>query len=73
MWLLKVVPATRKDKRYKAVFCKCEDKDACKGSNHKEVSFGDPNATTYTDGASEAKKKSYLARHSKSPGDDWQD
>lgn len=33
--------------------------------NKKRVNFGDPNATTYFDGADETKRKSYMARHSK--------
>ena len=70
-WLLSVKPAERKDKRYTATFCLCEKKNECNGENHKQTSFGDPTATTYVDSASEEKKKSYLARHSKSPGQDW--
>lgn len=73
MWLLSVKPSSRKDKRYTATFCLCEKKNQCEGSNHKQTSFGDPTATTYADGASEEKKKAYLARHSKSPGQDWSD
>jgi len=73
MFLLSVKPSTAKDKRYTATFCKCEKKDQCKGSNHKTVHFGQDTATTYVDGAPEAKKKSYLARHSKSPGENWND
>jgi hypothetical protein len=71
MWLLSVKPSSRKDKRYTATFCLCEKKNACRGENHKQTSFGDPTATTYTDGATAEKKKAYLARHSKSPGQDW--
>lgn len=71
MWLLSVKPSTAKGKRYTATFCLCKEKNACKGENHKQTSFGDPTATTYVDSASEEKKKSYLARHSKSPGEDW--
>ncbi len=71
MWLLSVKPSTAKNKRYTATFCKCKVKNECKGGNHDTTHFGDPNATTYVDGASEEKKKSYLARHSKSPGEDW--
>ena len=63
MWLLSVKPAERKDKRYKATFCKCKIKNECKGSNHKTTSFGDPNGTTYIDGASEQTKDAYIARH----------
>lgn len=71
MWLLSVKPSDREDKRYEAKICMCEKKMACKGTNTKKVHFGQPDAETYVDGASEQKKKSYLARHSKSPGEDW--
>ena len=73
MWLISIKPSTAKDKRYTAKFCKCKVKNECKGSAHKTVHFGQDTATTYVDGASEAKKKSYIARHSKSPGEDWSD
>ena len=71
MFLLSVKPSTREDKRYMATYCLCRIKNSCRGSNHKVINFGQPGATTYVDGADEAKKKSYLARHSKSPGQDW--
>lgn len=71
MWLMSVKPSTAKGKRYTAVYCKCSKRDECKGTNHMTVQFGQDTATTYIDGASEEKKKSYLARHSKSPGQDW--
>ena len=71
VFLMSIKPSTAKDKRYTATFCKCEKKDQCKGGNHKIIQFGQDTATTYVDGASEAKKKSYLARHSKSPGEQW--
>jgi|DEB0MinimDraft_6_1074348.scaffolds.fasta_scaffold64868_2 hypothetical protein len=70
-WLLSVKPSERKDKRYTATFCKCKEKNACRGENHKNVSFGDPTATTYVDGASEQKKAAYIARHSKVKGEDF--
>lgn len=73
MWLMSVKPATVKNKRYTATFCKCKVKDDCKGGNHKTVHFGQPGATTYVDGGSEEKKKSYQARHSKSPGENVND
>ena len=69
MWLLSVKPSSRKDKRYVATYCKCKVKNSCEGSNHKKVHFGQPDATTYVDGASEQKKDAYQARHSKSPGE----
>ena len=71
MFLLSVKPSPREEKRYMATYCLCRIKNSCRGSNHKLVHFGQPGATTYVDGADEAKKKSYLARHSKSPGQDW--
>jgi len=71
MWLLGVKKSDRKDKRYKATFCKCKEKNACKGTNHKEVHFGQEGAQTYIDGAPDQKKDAYIARHSKSPGEDW--
>jgi hypothetical protein len=70
-WLLSVKPSTAKGKRYTATFCKCKEKNACEGTNHTTTHFGDPTATTYVDSASAEKKKAYLARHSKSPGQDW--
>lgn len=73
MWLLSILKSKRQDKRYTATFCKCKIKNECRGTNHKTTSFGDPNATTYIDGASEEKKKAYLARHSKVKGEDWSD
>lgn len=33
--------------------------------NGKRINFGDPNAYTYADGASEQKRNAYRARHSK--------
>ena len=71
MWLLSVKKSDRQDKRYVATFCKCKIKNQCRGTNHKLVNFGQKGSETYIDGASEQKKESYLARHSKSPGEDW--
>lgn len=73
MFLLSVKPSEAKNKRYAAKFCMCDKKMACKGSNTKTVNFGQPGATTYVDGASEQKKDSYQARHSKSPGENTND
>jgi hypothetical protein len=39
----------------------------------KTVNFGFSGANTYFDGATEEKRKAYIARHSKSPGQDWSD
>jgi hypothetical protein len=71
VFLMSVKPSTAKDKRYTAVYCLCSKKDQCRGANHKIIHFGQDTATTYVDGATESKKKSYIARHSKSPGQDW--
>jgi len=73
VFLMSVKPSTAKDKRYTATYCMCSKKDQCKGGNHRIIHFGQDTATTYVDGATEAKKKSYLARHSKSPGQRWND
>tara|TARA_R110002126_G_scaffold63101_1_gene161956 strand:- start:1410 stop:1730 length:321 start_codon:yes stop_codon:yes gene_type:complete len=70
-YLMSIRPSTAKGKRYTATFCLCHKRDECKGGNHSTTHFGQDTATTYIDGASEEKKKSYLARHSKSPGQDW--
>ena len=71
MWLLNVIKSTRNDKRYMGIYCMCEKKNSCKGSNHKLIHFGSPPATTYIDGASEQKKDAYIARHSKVKGEDF--
>lgn len=63
MFLLSVKPSPREDKRYMATYCLCEKKNACKGTNHKKVHFGQPGATTYVDGASEKTRDAYEARH----------
>jgi len=48
-------------KRFVAVF-----------DNNKRVHFGQPNATTYVDGATEQQKVAYLARHgSPLSREDW--
>ncbi len=73
MFLLDVKPSTRKDKKLVATFCLCKEKNACRGTNHKVVHFGQKGSETFTEGASEEKKKAYLARHGKSPGEDWSD
>ena len=73
MWLLKVQPSDNKGKKLEATFCKCDKKNECKGSNHKIVSFGSKGSSTYIDHKDEDKKKAYLARHSKTPGENWND
>jgi hypothetical protein len=37
----------------------------------KTVNFGLDTGNTYYDGATEQTRKAYIARHSKSPGEDW--
>jgi len=41
-------------------------------SNGKVVHFGSSNGTTFIDGANEAKKRAYLARHGKN-NENWDD
>lgn len=43
----------RKNKRFRVII------------NDKPVDFGDPNAYTFFDGATEEKRRAYIARHSK--------
>ena len=63
MWLLSIKPSPRQDKRFRATYCMCEIKNACKGTNHKEVDFGQKGGSTFIDHKDEEKKKNYLARH----------
>ena len=63
MWLLSVKPSPRDEKRFRAVFCLCPIKNACKGSNHKNIDFGQKGSSTFIDHKDEEKKKNYLARH----------
>lgn len=63
MWLLSVKSSPKAEKRFRATFCKCEKKNACKGTNHKVVDFGQKGGSTYIDHKDEDKKKAYLARH----------
>lgn len=63
MWLLDIVKSNKPEKKLKAIFCKCEKKNACKGTNHKEVHFGSKGSSTYLDNQDDEKKKNYLARH----------
>ena len=55
------------NKRFTAII-KYNDKDMEKT---KTVNFGFDGATTYYDGADDKKREAYIARHSKSPGEDW--
>lgn len=63
MWLLDISKSTKPDKKYTATFCKCEKKNACKGSNHKLVQFGSKGSQTFLDHKDEKKKAAYIARH----------
>jgi hypothetical protein len=63
MWLLNLTKSDRPEKRLKAVFCKCEKKNACKGSNHKTIHFGLKGGSTYIDHKDEKKRSAYIARH----------
>jgi hypothetical protein len=54
-------PSTTSRKRFTAVY-----------ADGRKVSFGQPGATTYADGASEEKRASYLARHNPAvTREDW--
>ena len=55
---MQIIPSTVKGKRYTAVF-----------SNGRRISFGQPGATTFADGAPPAKRAAYIARHR--PNEDW--
>lgn len=39
----------------------------------KTINFGLDTGNTYYDGADDQKRKAYIARHSKSPGENWSD
>lgn len=71
MWLLSVKKSIKPEKKYTAVFCKCEKKNACKGSNHKVVHFGLKGSETFLDHKDEKKKDAYIARHRKN--ENWND
>ena len=71
MWLLSVKPSTKQDKKYTATFCKCEKKNACKGTNHRLVDFGQKGGSTYIDHKDQKKKDAYLARHK--ANENWND
>jgi len=70
-WLVNIEKSTNKDKRLKAEFCLCKKYDECKGKNRKIVHFGLKDGKTFIDHKDEEKRKNYIARHSKSPGEDW--
>jgi len=68
MWLLDIKNSTRKNKKLKATFCLCEKKNACKGSNHDIVHFGQRGSETFIDGEGDGdleRKRNYIARHEK--------
>lgn len=63
MYLLSVKPSTRKDKKMMATFCLCEVKNACKGSNHKVVHFGQKGYEDYTTHGDSDRRDAYRKRH----------
>ena len=69
MWLLSVKPSPKPDKRLRAIYCMCKIKNECKGSNHKNIDFGQKGGSTYIDHKDDEKKKAYLARHR--PREEW--
>lgn len=69
MWLLSIIKSNKPEKRFKATFCLCEKKNECKGTNHKEVHFGQKGGSTYIDHKDDKKKDAYIARHK--VNEDW--
>ena len=63
MWILSVNQSPKPEKKLKATFCRCERKNACKGSNHKVVHFGSKGSSTFIDHKDQKKKDAYLSRH----------
>ena len=63
MWLLEITNSNKPEKKLKATFCKCDKKNECKGSNHKEVHFGSKGSKTFIDGRTNDEKVNYIARH----------
>jgi len=63
MWLLNISKSPRKEKRFRATFCKCKVKNQCKGSNHTTTDFGLKGGSTYIDHKDDKKKENYIARH----------
>jgi len=63
MYLLSVKPSTRKHKKYQASFCLCSKKNACKGTNHKVVHFGQKGYEDYTTHKDEGRRNAYRDRH----------
>ena len=74
MFLMSIKPSPRHDQKLKATFCKCETKNACKGSNHKIVHFGGARGggtETFIDHHDETKRQAYITKHR--PKEDWTD
>ena len=59
---MKIQKSTRKGKRLMATF-----------KNSKTVHFGSATGSTYIDHGDDKKKNAYLARHGRSPGENWDD
>lgn len=59
---MKIEKSTRKGKRLMATF-----------KNGKTVHFGSATGSTYIDHGNDKKKNAYIARHGRSPGEDWDD
>ena len=69
MWLMSIKKSDKPEKKMTAIFCKCEKKNSCKGSNHKIVQFGQKGSSTYLDHGDDDKKDAYLKRHK--PNESW--
>lgn len=66
MKLIKIIETDNDSKKkYKAIFCECKGKSVCKPDQRKVIQFGSKESQTFTEGASQQKKDSYIARHSK--------
>ena len=71
MWLHGIKKSEKPDKKYKAKFCYCQVKDACKGKNTKEIHFGASGYEDYTQHGDKERRENYLARHK--TREDWND
>jgi len=71
MYLLSIKKSDKPEKKMVATFCKCDKKNACKGSNHKVVHFGQKGSSVYPDHKNEETKDAYLKRHK--ANENWQD
>lgn len=65
MWLHGIQKSDRKDKKYKAKFCLCEEFDKCKGKNTKDVYFGATGYEDFTEHQDPKRRENYLKRHKK--------